>query len=91
MKIFKAPGKSRWLTAVRQRILFFAAVNDCPFLTANATVLFWFLVWAILPGIYDQTDETLYWKQPRIRGVASTKAAGIWASTKTLDKNNMKY
>lgn len=36
-------------------------------------------------------DETLYLKQPRIRGEASTKVPGIWASTKTLDKNNMKY
>lgn len=60
-------------------------------MTANATVLFWFIVWAISPGTYDQTDETLYWKQHRIRGVASTEVPGIWASTKTLDKNNMKY
>lgn len=90
MKILKAPEKSRWLTAVRRRILYICSCK-CRFMTANATVLFWFLVCAILPGIYDQTDETLYWKQLRIRGVASTKVPGIWASTKTLDKNNMKY
>lgn len=39
---------------------------------ANAAALFWFLVWAILPLLkrnkYDQTAESLFWKQSRIRG-----------------------
>ena len=39
---------------------------------ANAAALFWFLLWAILPLLkrnkYDQTGESLFWKQSRIRG-----------------------
>lgn len=45
---------------------------ECHFMKANVAALLWFLVWAILPllkrKMYDQTVESLFWKQSRIRG-----------------------
>ena len=64
--------KSRWLTIYDSKCCCFVLVSCLGYLTRK---------------MYEQTDESLSWKQARIRRTASTKGPGKCTSTETLDKN----
>ena len=68
------PKKSSWLMVVDWRMLLASRCFECHFMTANASFLFWFLVWATMK-MYDQTGESLYWKQSCIHANGRRKCA----------------
>ena len=83
---YKIAGQHRVPVTTRQKIIvgWWGFVGEgfslfcyceCRFMTANATACY-----------KERSDQSLYRKQARIRGVSNTKGPGKWRTIETLDK-----